>query len=404
MSLRRSPLASPKSCASVSPSDPADRYSCAVIFLRILTKIAIGAFIGGVLGSFFTGGDWAYTLVWSFSTAVGMVAATLAGFQGRFRRRVPPASGLSLARIETIQRTGLQTNGRQECELRLVVAATDVSAYTTTTRLTMATDDLRGYVSGTVLVVARPAPNRPDVTIVPSPPQEWVTLAEQATHDPSLIPVASAAPAWEPATTTAPGTARPGSGRGSFALVASLFIVVVAAAVTLFPAYGSIGRTFGNVAAGDWDGNSMITGSHQQVAIDEIAAIAGSYQFTDVGFYDGYVIVDGLTTPGADTTDEYIWRYGRATRQGAELIQSSDLAAELFDASGLDFSMVGTVVEKAVAASGLDDIDSVNPRVARTFEGGAPVIYVYVSDAYRDATFTYGFDGVEIERSGSAFE
>lgn len=379
-----------------------------MIVVRILAKVAAGAFIGGVLGYFFTGGDWMYTIVW----AVAIPAFILLGLLGGSRRVTSSFPGFALARVETAQRGAVAADGRQEVTLRLVVAPPRSAAYSTTTTITIPTDDMWLYNSGSVLVVARANDNRPDVTIVSAPPAEWVARADQARADASLIPVASAAPAWEPATTTTPGTPRPGgagllSGFRGSDLMVSLLIIAATAAIVLIPAYGSIGRTFSDLAAGRPDGANMVTGIHQQDAVDAIAAVAGSYQFTDLSFYDSYVLADGLTAPGAMTTDSYMWRWGRAMRDGPSFIQPSDLQAELFDASGLDFSIIGSLVAEAKEAANLDNIDSVYVGVRRSIfdeNSQVPEINISINNAYFDARFTYDFDGNELSRDGSAFD
>lgn len=351
--------------------------------LRLVAKIALGVIIGGVLGGIITGDD-RYVAVWAIALPVFIFASVIAGARGTGKLS---GSGLmALARIETIQRTGLETGGSQECELRLVVAPEKASAYTTTTRLQVATDDLRRFVPGTVLTVARRSLQSPDVTIVQSPPAEWAALADAARRDPSRIPVASAAPEWTasspPATTRRPR---------AWELAVSLVIIVATAAVTLVPAYGMIGRTASNIAIGDWDGNNLVTGRYQQLAVDEVAAVAGSYQFTSVNFYDDYVIVEGLTRPSAGTTDTYMFRYGRAFREGPSSIQPSDLGAELFDASDLDFSRVAAAVGDAVQRSGLTDIDRKYAGVSRV--GDEIEIWVYLDSPYESLNYTYDFDG-----------
>lgn len=343
--------------------------------------------MGGVLGAFFTGGDWIYTLVWSLA----IPAFILAGLLISSRRLGGRRGGTAIARIESVQRTSVATPIDQELELRLVVLPERGEAYTTSTRVRVTPEELRNYVAGTVFVVQRLVGNRPDVTVVRTPSPEAQAAAERARLDASVIPVS--APAWESATTTQPGTARPGAGNRALGLAASLVITALIAALVLLPAWGSIGRAFTNLATWDLDAGNMVTGAYQQDAIDQIAVVAGGYDFTSANFYPDYVLVDGLTYPGASTTDSYQWRYGRAFRDGPELIQSSDLAAELFDASGLDFSVIGEVVGDAMARSRLERIDSVYAFVSRDGAEGSPVIMVSISAAYADAYLTYGFDG-----------
>lgn len=355
---------------------------------RLLPTVILGVFVGAVLGAFFTGGDWIYTIVWSLAIPAFILSGLLISSRRGGRR-----GGTAIARVESVQRTSIATPVDQELELRLVVLPDRGKAYTTSTRLRVTTEELRNYVSGAVLVVQRLAGNRPDVTVERTPSPEALAAAERARLDPSLIPVSSSAPAWESATTTAPGTLRPGTGNRALGLAVSLLTTALIAALVLLPAWGSIGRALTNLATWDLDGGNMVTGNYQQDAIDQIATVAGGYDFTSANFYPDYVLVDGLTHPGSSTTDSYQWRYGRAFRDGPELIQSSDLAAELFDASELDFSVIGEVTGDAVARSRLEGIDSVYAFVSRDGGGGPPVIMVSISAAYADAYLTYGFDG-----------
>lgn len=354
--------------------------------LRVIAKIAAGVFVGGLLGGIITG-DETYVAVWGIALPAFIFATIFGGLHAA--GRMSGQGLLALARIDTIQRTGLEVNGSQECELRLVVAPQKLPAYATTVRLHIATDDLRKYVPGTILVVARRSLASPEVTIVPAPPAEWGALADAVRRDPSRIPVAFAAPDWTP---TGPSQAirRP----RAWERVVSLLIVLGAAAVTLIPAYGMIGRTVSTIAAGDWDGNNLVTGRYQQVAVDEIAAVAGSYQFTNVNFYPDYVIVTALTAPTATTTDAYYFRYGRAFRDGPSSSQPTELPEQLFDASQLDFSQVAVAVQAALDRSDIDDIDSTYAFVSRGAE--EMEISVYISGPYASEYLIYDFDGTLI--------
>lgn len=357
---------------------------------RLLPAVLLGVFLGGVLGSFFTGGDWVYTIVW----ACAIPAFILSGLLLSGRRLGGRTGGTAIARVESVRRSGAATAVDQELELRLTVLPDRGRAYTTSTRLRVTADELRDYVTGAVLVVQRLAGTRPDVTVVRSPSAEAQAAAERARLDPSIIPVSSAAPAWETATTTQPGSARPGAGNQALGRTVGIVVTVVVASLVLLPAWGSIGRAATNLVTWDLDGGNMVSGDYQQVAIDEIAAVAGSYEFRSANFYPDYVIVGGLTSPGASTTDSYQWRYGRAFRDGPELIQATDLAAEVFDASRLDFSIIGEVVEDAVGRSRITGVDSVYAWVHRDAAAqGEPVISVSISGDYESAYLTYGFDG-----------
>jgi len=355
----------------------------------LLPKIALGVLLGGVVGAIVTG-DWIYTIVWSVAIAAFIMATVWAASW-----RAGAARGtFALARVETVQRTGRETDGKQEVAVRLTVAPEGDGPYTTTKTLTLAMDDLRVFRPGAVFVVSRAAANRPDVVLAPTPSAEWMKRAEAARLDPSLIPSSPSVPAWQPGTTTAAGTSRPGLRRTALGgRILSLLLMLVTAALVLLPAWGTIGRTASNIAAGDWDGNDLVTGRYQQLAIDEIAAVAGHYEFTSVDFYPGYVLVDGLTAVGSSTVDGYTFRYWRAVRDGPAFGQPADLGAEVFDASTLDFGQVARAVDLAREESEIEDPEYIYAGVNRIFsEGTEPEIHVTIGGPYGSESTSWSFD------------
>lgn len=373
---------------------PAVKTDMAPAIKRTVLRLLVGAILGGLLGVFITG-NVVFVLV-----AVGAFLATL--FFVLFFIRTNPRSGdaaLSLARIETIRRVGSQSNSVQDCELRLVVAPEGRAAYLTTIRSRITLDEARRYVPGAVIVVSSPSAGSPSVIVVSDPPEQWRAKAAAAETDPSVIPSASAVPPED-------ASASRGKRSGS-ASVALVLTIALGAALALIPAYEVLSWRVSGIFAGNWNATDMKTGLHQQDAVDQIAEVAGSYEFTRVSFFDSYVIVTGLTSPEADTVDEYVWRDGFASREGATLTQPTELNQELFDASELDFSKVAQAVRIAIEESGLEPID-VYPSVALPFfesDGpNDPQIRVTVRDDYFDASFTFSFDLDLLDKSGTAFE
>ena len=346
----------------------AKRLAPVVLFL------AVGAFIGGILGMIFVG-DPTY------------MAATVGGFLAFLTVGVVSGNtitaamaGHALARVDSVQRTGASTGDLQLCTLRLRVKPDRGASFEATTEYYMSPEQLRTIGPGAVLVVMR----HPDkaVSVVSMPPAAWVAKAEAARRDPTFFSgptVLAQNVGGEPRRTPA---------------VVKIAIVLVGAALVLIPAYGSIARATESIAAGDWDGTSMVTGNYQQLAVDAIAEVAGGYEFTSIQFYETYVIAVAPTYPGADTTDEYMWRYGHAFREGPDLIQEEDLSSALFDASGLDFSVVARVTREALAATTVEGIETVYPRVDGA---GNPKISVYLSGTYKHESLTYDFEGTLLE-------
>lgn len=179
----------------------------------------------------------------------------------------------------------------------------------------------------------------------------------------------------------------------------ALALVLAGVALALIPAYRTIGWTVTNIAQGRWDGNDMRTGLHQQEAIDDLADVIGSYDFVAVNFYDSYVLVEAPTFVGATTTDRYEWRYGRAGREGP---YSGEISG-LFDASTIDFSIVGELVAWAKADTGWTDFTSQYPSV-RADGDGVPRFSVYLSNDYYSASYTFTVEGDLVTRDGTGLD
>lgn len=179
----------------------------------------------------------------------------------------------------------------------------------------------------------------------------------------------------------------------------TMALVIAGVALALIPAYRTIGWTATNLAQGRWDGNDMRTGLHQQEAIDDLAAVIGSYDFVAVNFYDSYVLVEAPTYVGATTTDRYVWRYGRAGREGPY----SGAVVGLFDASTIDFSIVGDLVARARADTGWAEFTGFYPSV-RADDEGVPQFGVYLSNDYYSASYTFTVQGDLIERNGTGLD
>lgn len=383
------------------PAGPSSRYADAVL-LSILAKVAAGATLGGVAGAIITG-DWIFTIIWAVALPVFIMIGLFSGLRGR---RAPGTLGFSLARVETVQRAGANVDGTQLVDVRLTVVG-DIT-YTTTTRASLNDNELRGtVVPGAITAVELIGANRPDARIVTAPAPEVEAQLATARLDPSLIPVASSVPAWETATTTTPGTPKPGtkqSGSRVASRVLSFAIILVVGAAVLIPAYQSIARGVNNIATGNWDGSDMVTGIYQQESVDQMIAAAGTTQFTTVNFYPTYILGDAVSRTSPNNTDAITWRYGRAWVDGPSFIQDDDLSSELFDIGDLDFSIIGSVVNEAIALARISDYESVYAFVRNDAESNAAEISVSIRGPYDDAYFAFGFDGELVSQSGSVFD
>lgn len=181
--------------------------------------------------------------------------------------------------------------------------------------------------------------------------------------------------------------------------VLAIVLLLAGVALALIPAYRTIGWTVTNIAQGRWDGNDMRTGLHQQEAVDDLAAVIGSYDVVAINFYDSYVLVEAPTSVGATTTDQYEWRYGRANRIGPY----SGVVNGLFDASRIDFSIVGELVAQAKADTGWSDFTSFYPSV-RADDEGVPQINISLSNDYYSASYTFTIQGDLVEKYGTGLD
>ncbi len=210
-------------------------------------------------------------------------------------------------------------------------------------------------------------------------------------------------PADTPVDTDEPPVARKRRARPTPLIALAVAVAVVAAGITLIPAYTMIGRTLTNVATGNWDGNSMLTGDYQQDAVDAIAQVAGHYDFTRVTFDDDVVLAEGPAAPGADTAYFYLHRYGRAWR-GEPLDVQPDLAAELFDAEAIDFSLIARLVERTIDEAMTPPGTSTYTKADVLVLDGELVARVSMTHHGGTSVMAYDLEGNELSRSGAAFE
>jgi hypothetical protein len=185
----------------------------------------------------------------------------------------------------------------------------------------------------------------------------------------------------------------PGKARTIIAVV----LVVAAGAVTLIPSAAAIGRIGTN--------QNMLTGAYQQQAVDAIATVVGSHELVDIDFYDSYVIAQAPTKPGADTSDSYQYRYGRAERLGPEQGAADTRTAE-YDGREVDFALIPKLIKDAERRTKTQAPTSLHVFVMQPLDrkvGQAPTINVQVDDAYHSNQVDYTAQGTFLNGAGDAF-
>lgn len=376
--------------------------------LRLLSAIGLGAAAGGLI-SWIATGDPRYSMFWGIALTIGLLAGTASVFTTS-RRAVAaatdPTGELALARVERIRRTGMTINDQPQCELVLTVAPRHRAAYTTVHREIVDLVALPRLQPGCVVVVRRPVESKANVVLVMDPPDDWERLREaerlRAGAD-RTIPLAATAQAWPSEPETLLGV--PKATSNPLHAVVFALVLVIAAAATLVPAYGTIGRSITAIAAGDPAAAGVVEGDRHDEIVDALVREVGGPQFTSVGFYDGYALATAPSTPGALTIDDYQYRYDRTEHQGPELIQPDDPAAELFDVTAVDFTQVRELIAAAQHESGIADPESVIVRFQRAGvadeSGSRPVqAMVLLDSAYEDASVTFdATTGAVVSRS-----
>ncbi|MEO5920880.1 MAG: hypothetical protein ABIQ01_07025 [Pseudolysinimonas sp.] len=155
-----------------------------------------------------------------------------------------------------------------------------------------------------------------------------------------------------------------------------------------------------------FDGRDMRTGLHQNDAVAQIAEVVGSPDMTYISFYDDYVIATARTSPRTTTVDSYMWRYGGAFRSGpggfepdlaSELFDTSQLDFSIIP------SLI-TIAKRDSGLNDADDYYPSVRRDTGSERPGEPVISISLSNDYFDAYYTFSFDGEILDKSGSAFE
>lgn len=373
--------------------------------MRLLLFLAIGFVTGGVLFSVITGD--VDDLGWYLGLGLPVLAllATLLPL-ARLMRGLPQSTRLdipaaladgrgALARVKRIRRTGTSINDVPLCEVTLVVQPRERDAYSVTVRELVDPVLMPRRQPGQIVVVARHALDRPEVLIVGEPDASWTAAMEESGDS-----VPASAPIWNAPDTPLPGQRKSLIGRGERGrparMVAYVALAAIGAGITLVPNWGQ----FRAEAAAFFTeyGDDFTRNDRQREAIEAIIAVMGHSTVTHVGFYDGYVLVTGLTAPGAVTLDDYQFRHGEAFREGPTPIQSDDLAAETFDLRSVDVSRIPEYVAAAVTATGIDPTEG--PYVGIDRFSGPPAIDVTVRDAYFDGTYRVDLSGTVVYMDG----
>lgn len=338
------------------------------------------------------------------------IGSTLAGVRAPREKDVEAAvreNRVSLARVLETRATGSSVNDQPVCDIRLVVASRTRPAYTTTTRALVNLGTLPALQGGAVVVVAQLHPDRPEVALLDPAPADWRDAAARDT----TVRAMEEAPVWEAAPTR--GRDRRGLLRIPGVLLVVTFLVGVGVrawperdVVTSIAQGTSLSDAVADRDRARAEAASIFPAARTRQVVDDLAGVAGGTQFTEVLLFQTYAVAEALTSPGAQTTDRFVWRDGDASRDGAATIQPdpAELPDELFDVTQVDWSVVEPLTAQAAELTGIDDEDGpmVIVRRSTTHEGAPLEVVVTVDDDYHDAWLTADASGTVVEMRGGA--
>ncbi|WP_431838496.1 hypothetical protein [Cellulomonas sp. Y8] len=391
--------------------------------IRLLLSAVIGFFVASVVlrvADLDAGWEWAFGV--SLGVMVPLmvlvsIGRTFAGARSARPQDVEAAlreNRVSLAKVLETRATGTSINDQPLCEIRLVVASRTRPAYTTTTRSVVNLGRLPGLQRGAVVVVAQLDAERPDVALLDPAPAGWQEIADRDTSVRDL----PEAPVWEA------GPARGRDRRGLIRIPAVLLLVLalvgfgarvwpvrdealaLAQGTPLEEVQAEAGAASGPVTDTETAAPvDLFAAANTRGAVDDLAAVAGGTQFTEVGIYGDYIVAEGLTAPGAPTTDRYTWRDGEATRDGAAPIQPDPAALpdELFDVTAVDWSLVEPLVAQVPELTGITAPDGPSVLVRRATDPAVttPVeFHLWLGDEYYDAFLTADATGTVVSMHG----
>ncbi|MEV0952056.1 hypothetical protein [Promicromonospora sp. NPDC050249] len=265
---------------------------------------------------------------------------------------------LHLARVVDISSTGTRINDNPVAELRLVVASSSRSPYSTRTRALIDQVRLPQFQPGNVAVVLQEKADQPAVTLVQSPPQSWRDKVADDTH----VSRMDHAPEWaqEPSTTR--------DARGILRIPAAVLVLllVVGFAARLYPVRSELAEILAGASPSEVAdartlglerAESTLEPARAQEVIDALVAEAGHSRFTEIQL--GSTTASGTvpSSPDADTTDDIDWRDGEVTGREPSLIQPSgdELPLQTFDVADVDWvglqGLADRLPERAASSS-----------------------------------------------------
>jgi len=384
--------------------------------LRLLAFLALGATVGGLLVAAL-GDPGAGFGIFGFALPVFIVSTVIVRVTTSLAPSLPSpaavtaardARRLGRARIDAVRQTGTLINEQPLCEIDVTVIALDGGTWATTIRLIVPLIELAAYQPGLERDVVILLDGGPEVVFAggelsPTERERLVVPARSAVEVRSI----------EAGTRVHNGRRRGpllGVGRRGRPWRVTLFAVAAIAATTvvLLPYRDGVALTLG--AWQDGRGTvDMRTPDALQTAERALQTEIGHDLVVSIVVTPDAVIVDAPVRPGEKATDEWEFRAGRVSHEGAALSQPR-VAQEQFPWSDLALDRVWPALQEASTQSDLP-VGTTPVSIMRTSDGdidsptfnenvGVPRMSFGLRDDYRSASFTLSADGAVLTPIG----
>lgn len=384
--------------------------------LRLLAFLALGATIGGLLVAAL--GDPGTGLgIFGFALPVFIVSTVFVSVTKSLSPSLPSpaavtaardARRLGRARIDAVRQTGTFINEQPLCEIDVTVVALDGGTWATTVRTIVPLIELAAYQAGLERDVVILLDGGPEVVFADGElsPTERERLVVPARSEVEVRPI-------EAGTRVHDGRRRGpllGVGRRGRPWRRALFAVatVAAATVVVLPYRDGVALTMAAWQDGRWSAD-MRTPDSLQTAKRALQAEIGHDQVVSIVVTPDAVIVDAPIRAGEQATDEWNFRAGRVTHEGAASSQPR-VAQEQFPWSDLALDRVWPALQEASDQIGLP-IGTTPVSIGRSSDGdvesptfnesvGVPLMSFGLDDDYRRASFTLSADGSRLTPVG----
>ncbi|MEH3088156.1 MAG: hypothetical protein PGN24_00715 [Microbacterium arborescens] len=384
--------------------------------LRLIFFAAIGALLGGAVVEY-VGPPGAGWLIMGIALPVAIVSGvfvlvgrSLAGGVAASPAAVTDARDVGrfgLARIDALSQTGTQINDQPLCDIDLTVQPLVGSAYATTLRSIVPLTELPAFQPGALREVVLLLDGGPEVAFVDGE----IAPAKRAGI---VVPARSAVPfvAMPRYSRISDGRRRGpllGVGRSGRPLrvVAYLLVAVLAGAAVTLPHQEAVGQTIAALRDGRLhpDLRDADTLAQARAALEREI---GHDQVASIVILPDLVIVDAPIAAGSTRTDQWMYRGGQVSHDGAAPTQP-DSTAEFFSWSDIAPGGIRSALDQASEESGLP-VDDASVSFRRSPDGdiqsatfAEPVGPVQLSfsldDDYDSAFFRAAADGSGLTRS-----